>query len=313
MRELLEPIVIFTHVVRAQGFSAAARKLGISKSKVSSQISQLEQRLGVQLVQRTTRSLSLTESGELLYSHGEGLLKDLDQAVASVQSLQREIRGVLRVGITQAFGSKHLMPLIPQFMAEHPELELEISFLDHKVDVVAEGLDLLLTMSEQLPLGMVARPVMNCRFALVASPEYLAKHGVPYHPEQLAEHNCLVYKSEWYEHTVWEFVRGEDNCEIRVQGNYRVDDAPALKEGAKQGLGIVYLATYLLEEELQSGQLVQLLPDWELNHQLALQAVYPRRQHLAPKVRAFVDFVRDHFGGSKRWDLGSMMANRNHQ
>ncbi|GAA5190235.1 LysR family transcriptional regulator [Ferrimonas gelatinilytica] len=303
MRELLEPIVIFTHVVRAQGFSAAARKLGISKSKVSSQISQLEQHLGVQLVQRTTRSLSLTESGELLYSHGEGLLKDLDQAIASVQTLQREIRGVLRVGITQAFGSMHLMPLIPLFMDEHPELELEISFLDHKVDVVAEGLDLLLTMSEQLPLGMVARPVMECEFALLASPTYLAKHGVPYHPEQLAEHNCLTYKSEWYQHSVWEFGRDEERCEIRVQGNYRVDDAPALKDAAQHGLGIVYLATYLLEQELQKGELVQLLPDWQLNHKLALQAVYPRRQHLPPKVRAFVEFIRGHLGDKKRWGL----------
>lgn len=296
MRELLEPIVIFTHVVRAQGFSAAARKLGISKSKVSSQISMLEQRLGVQLVQRTTRSLSLTESGELLYGHSEVLLRDLDQAIASVQDLQKEIRGVLRVGITQAFGSLHLMPLLPKFMEEYPDLELEVSFLDHKVDVVAEGLDLLLTMSEQLPLGMVARPILNCDFVLVASPDYLAERGVPYHPEQLDQHNCLIYKSEWYEHASWEFSQGEEKCEIRVKGNYRVDDAPALKDAAIRGMGVVYLATYLLEDELKKGELVKLLPDWNLDHQLSLQAVYPRRQHLPPKVRAFVDFVRSHFG-----------------
>ncbi|SHI10048.1 LysR family transcriptional regulator [Ferrimonas marina] len=313
MRELLEPITIFTHVVRAQGFSAAARKLGISKSKVSSQVSQLEHRLGVQLVQRTTRSLSLTESGELLYSHGEKLLKDLDQAVASVQSLQREIRGVLRVGITQAFGSMHLMPLIPQFMAQHPDLELEVSFLDHKVDVVAEGLDLLLTMSEQLPLGMVARPVMNCDFMLLASPGYLARHGVPYQPDELADHNCLVYKSEWYEHSVWEFERGGESVEIRVQGNYRVDDAPALKDAALRDLGVVYLASYLVQNELQTGELVQLMPDWHLSHYLALQAVYPRRQHLAPKVRAFVDFVREQFSTHSEWGKSPSTAKLSRQ
>ncbi|MBY5921798.1 LysR family transcriptional regulator [Ferrimonas balearica] len=313
MRELLEPIVIFTHVVRAQGFSAAARKLGISKSKVSSHISFLEQQLGVQLVQRTTRSLSLTESGELLYEHGEGILKDLDQAVAGVQALQQEIRGVLRVGITQAFGSMHLMPLIPAFMEQNPELELELSFLDHKVDVVAEGLDLLLTMSEQLPLGMVARPLMNCRFILVASPDYLSRRGVPYHPASLAEHNCLVYKSEWYEHGVWEFAKGEETCEIRVKGNYRVDDAPALKDAAKRGLGVVYLATYLLEEELAKGELIQLMPDWQLTHPLALQAVYPRRKNLAPKVRAFIDFVRSHFRDPTPWDRALIAHEHNRE
>ncbi|TKB50164.1 LysR family transcriptional regulator [Ferrimonas aestuarii] len=302
MRELLEPIVIFTHVVRAQGFSAAARRLGISKSKVSSQVSMLEQQMGVQLVQRTTRSLSLTEAGETLYRHGESIIREVDSAVANVQSLHHEIRGVLRVGMTQAFGSMHLMPLIPEFMSRYPNLELEISFLDHKVDVVNEGLDLLLTMSEQLPLGMVARPLMDCRFVLVASPDYLAKHGVPNNPEELVTHNCLVYKSEWYEHAVWEFKRGSEEKKIPVKGNYRVDDAPALKEVAKKGLGIVYLSTYLLEDEIREGELIPIMTEWSLNHPLALQAVYPRRQNLAPKVRAFTDFVKESLGEVPPWD-----------
>ncbi|MBE7215600.1 LysR family transcriptional regulator [Shewanella benthica] len=302
MLELLEPIAIFTHVARAGSFSAAARKLGISKSKVSTQVADLEHKLGVQLIQRTTRSLSLTEAGQLLYTQGEELLRDADQAIASVHNLNDATRGVLKVGISQSFGTMHIIPALPEFMNTHPELELQISLLDHKVDVVNEGLDLLLTMSEQLPLGMVARPLMKCQFLLAASPSYIEKHGQLDRPEQLVDHNCLVYHGEWHEHSVWQFKKGEDFCELGVSGNFRVDNAPALKSAAVSGLGIVYLASYLLEDEIEKGTLVPLLQDWQLTHHLPLQAVYPRRKHLAPKVSAFIDFIKGHIGSPPYWD-----------
>ncbi|QSX32858.1 LysR family transcriptional regulator [Shewanella avicenniae] len=302
MLELLEPIAIFTHVARAGSFSSAARRLGISKSKVSTQVADLEHRLGVQLIQRTTRSLSLTEAGNLLYAQGEELLRGADQAVASVHNLNDATRGVLKLGISQSFGTAHIIPALPEFMARHPELELQVSLLDHKVDVVNEGLDLLLTMSEQLPLGMVARPLMKCQFLLLASPDYIAKHGVPERPEQLVEHNCLVYHGEWHEHSVWQFKRGDDYCEIGVSGNFRVDNAPALKTAAVNGLGVVYMATYLLENEIAEGKLVPMLTDWQLVNHLPLQAVYPRRKHLAPKVSAFIEFIKEHIGTPPVWD-----------
>lgn len=302
MLELLEPIAIFTHVARAGSFSSAARKLGISKSKVSTQVADLEHKLGVQLIQRTTRSLSLTEAGQLLYTQGEELLRDAEQAVASVHNLNDATRGVLKVGISQSFGTMHLIPALPDFMAKHPELELQVSLLDHKVDVVSEGLDLLLTMSEQLPLGMVARPLMKCQFLLLASPDYVEKHGYPERPEQLVDHNCLVYQGEWHEHSVWQFKKEDDYCEIGVSGNFRVDNAPALKSAAVSGLGVVYLASYLLEDEIAKGTLVPLLPEWQLTHHLPLQAVYPRRKHLAPKVSAFIDFIKGHIGAPPYWD-----------
>ncbi|MCH1917876.1 LysR family transcriptional regulator [Shewanella sp. A3A] len=302
MLELLEPIAIFTHVARAGSFSSAARRLGISKSKVSTQVADLEHRLGVQLIQRTTRSLSLTEAGNLLYAQGEELLRGADQAVASVHNLNDATRGVLKLGISQSFGTAHIIPALPEFMERHPELELQVSLLDHKVDVVNEGLDLLLTMSEQLPLGMVARPLMKCQFLLLASPDYIKRHGMPERPEQLVEHNCLVYHGEWHEHSVWQFRRGEDYCEIGVSGNFRVDNAPALKTAAVNGLGVVYMATYLLENEIEEGKLVPMLTDWHLVNHLPLQAVYPRRKHLAPKVSAFIEFIKEHIGTPPRWD-----------
>ncbi|GGI73181.1 LysR family transcriptional regulator [Shewanella gelidii] len=302
MLELLEPIAIFTHVARAGSFSAAARKLGISKSKVSTQVADLEHKLGVQLIQRTTRSLSMTEAGHLLYVQGEELLRGAEQAVASVHNLNDATRGVLKVGISESFGTMHIIPALPDFMAKHPELELQVSLLDHKVDVVSEGLDLLLTMSEQLPLGMVARPLMTCNFMLVASPEYIARHGEPKTPEQLVEHNCLVYKGEWHEHSMWQFKKGDDYCEIGVSGNFRVDNAPALKSAAISGLGIGYLASYLFEDEVQKGTLVPLMRDWQLTNHLPLQAVYPRRKHLAPKVSAFIEFIKNHIETPPYWD-----------
>jgi DNA-binding transcriptional LysR family regulator len=303
MLELLEPIAIFTHVARAGSFSAAARRLGISKSKVSTQVADLEHKLGVQLIQRTTRSLSLTEAGNLLYVQGEELLRDAEQAVSSVHNLNDATRGVLKVGISQSFGTMHIIPALPDFMARHPDLELQVSLLDHKVDVVSEGLDLLLTMSEQLPLGMVARPLMKCQFLLAASPSYIAKHGTVARPEQLVDHNCLVYQGEWHEHSMWQFKRGEDYCEIGVSGNFRVDNAPALKSAAVSGLGVAYLASYLMEDEIEKGTLIPLLTDWQLTNHLPLQAVYPRRKHLAPKVSAFIDFIKTHIGSSPYWDV----------
>ena len=157
-------------------------------------------------------------------------------------------------------------------------------------------------MSEQLPLGMVARPLMKCQFLLVASPDYIEKHGQPDRPEQLVDHNCLVYQGEWHEHSVWQFKQGDDYCEIGVSGNFRVDNAPALKSAAVSGLGVVYLASYLLEDEIAKGTLVPLLEDWQLTHHLPLQAVYPRRKHLAPKVSAFIDFIKGHIGSPPYWD-----------
>lgn len=313
MLELLEPIAIFTHVARAGSFSSAARKLGISKSKVSTQVADLEHKLGIQLIQRTTRSLSLTEAGTLLYERGEELLRDVEQSVASVHNLNDSTRGVLKVGISQSFGTMHIIPALPDFMARHPELELQISLLDHKVDVVNEGLDLLLTMSEQLPLGMVARPLMKSQFVLLASPDYIEKHGEITSPEQLVDHNCLVYQGEWHEHSTWQFKRGDDYCEIGVSGNFRVDNAPALKSAAVSGLGVVYLASYLLEDEIEKGELVPLLKDWQLVHHLPLQAVYPRRKHLAPKVSVFIEFIKEHIGTPPYWDkkLIDLYAERN--
>ncbi|RLV61467.1 LysR family transcriptional regulator [Parashewanella curva] len=312
MLELLEPIAIFTHVARAGSFSAAARKLGISKSKVSTQVADLEHKLGIQLIQRTTRSLSLTEAGNMLYEQGEELLRDVEQSVASVHNLNESTRGVLKVGISQSFGTMHIIPALPDFMAKHPELSLQVSLLDHKVDVVNEGLDLLLTMSEQLPLGMVARPLMKSQFVLVASPEYIARCGEPKRPEDLVEHNCLVYHGEWHEHSTWQFRRGDDYCEIGVSGNFKVDNAPALKSAAVSGLGMVYLASYLLEDEIEKGTLVPLLRDWQLSHHLPLQAVYPRRKHLAPKVSVFIEFIKEHIGTPPYWDknLASLYEER---
>ena len=161
----------------------------------------------------------------MLYLQGEELLRDAEQAIASVHNLNDADPRCAQGGIPQSFGVMHIIPALPSFMAKHPELELQVSLLDHKVDVVSEGLDLLLTMSEQLPLGMVARPLMKCQFLLVASPGYIAQHGEPTRPEQLVDHNCLVYQGEWHEHSVWQFKKGDDYCEIMRIGQFRVDNA----------------------------------------------------------------------------------------
>ncbi|KXI21485.1 LysR family transcriptional regulator [Photobacterium sanguinicancri] len=293
MLENLQQMVILATVGHEQNFTRAAERLGISKSQVSKQIRFLEERLGCQLVQRSTRAVALTDIGLQYAEYGQQLVDTVNEAEAMVAGYRNEIKGVLRVGIAQSFGNIHITAALAEFQKAHPDLELEVSLFDHRPNLLEEGFDCWVAIHEHPPEGMVARKLSECEFVVVASPEYIAEHGEPKTPSELRRHNCITYQSRERQYINWEFSRDGVNQSVPARGNYRIDNAPAVLDAATAGVGIAYLATYLITDEFDTNRLVRLLPEWKANVNLPIYAVYPRRKYLAPKVRSFIDFMAD--------------------
>lgn len=293
MLENLQQMVILAAIGHEQNFTRAADRLGISKSQVSKQIRYLEERLGCQLVQRSTRTVALTEIGLQYADYGQQLVDTVNEAEAMVAGYRNEIKGVLRIGIAQSFGNIHITSALAEFQKSNPELELEISLFDHRPNLLEEGFDCWIAIHEHPPEGMVARKLANCEFVVVASPDYIELHGKPETPSDLRRHNCITYQSRERKYVNWAFSRDGVQQSIRVRGNYRIDNAPAVLDAAVSGLGIAYLSTYLMTNEIESNKLIQLLPEWKATVDLPIYAVYPRRKYLAPKVRCFIDFMAE--------------------
>ncbi|KJG13511.1 LysR family transcriptional regulator [Photobacterium iliopiscarium] len=293
MLENLQQMVILAAIGHEQNFTRAADRLGISKSQVSKQVRYLEERLGCQLVQRSTRTVALTEIGLQYADYGQQLVDTVNEAEAMVAGYRNEIKGVLRIGIAQSFGNIHITSALAEFQKTNPELELEISLFDHRPNLLEEGFDCWIAIHEHPPEGMVARKLANCEFVVVASPDYIAQHGQPETPSDLRRHNCITYQSRERKYVNWAFSRDGVQQSIRVRGNYRIDNAPAVLDAAVSGLGIAYLSTYLMTNELENNKLIQLLPQWKTTVDLPIYAVYPRRKYLAPKVRCFIDFMAE--------------------
>lgn len=294
-------MVIFDALVREQGISAAARRLGVSKSHISKQLALLETALGAQLVQRTTRRFGLTELGQEYARHCRALVAVALEAESMVAERRGKVSGVLHLGVGQSFGRLHVIPRLKAFQARYPDLELEVSLFDHRTNLVDEGLDLWITTYEDKPESLVGQRLADIGFVLVASPDYLLSHGTPLHPRDLARHNCITYQSRERRYHEWSFRQGKERQTVQVAGNYRVDLAEAVRDAALAGLGIAYVANYLLDKELQSGQLIPLLPQWRPNQKMAVHAVYARREHLDPKIRLFIDFLKESFGPGPYW------------
>ncbi|KMV29858.1 LysR family transcriptional regulator [Photobacterium swingsii] len=303
-----QQMIVFNALTKQQSFTKAAQLLDISRTQVSKQIQQLEERLGVQLVQRTTRSFALTEEGQRFAVHCENIASEINDAESELLEVSDTMQGLLRVGIAQSFARHHIAPFISEFHEKYPQLDLELSLFDHRVDLIAEQLDLWIGMTDSPPEGFVARHLADCHFVLAASPDYLARNGVPYTPEDLSDHNCITYYSRERKDNVWSFTKAttddqeNTNVQLKVKGNFRVDSADAILDATLTGNGVGYLATYLLEKEFSEGKLVRLLPDWTLTQHMPLYAVYPRYKFLPKKVHAFIEFVRHHIGEPVYWD-----------
>lgn len=284
-----EAIKVFVRIVEAGSFAAAAEGLGISTTATSRHLAQLEAHLGTRLLQRSTRRLSLTESGRIFHERSVQLLADLAEAEETASASPVSLRGVLRLTAPIGFGLSHLAPAIAEYSPLHPELTLELSLSDHLVDLIGEGLDLAIRIGRPGSQNVVARRLGSATMVLCAAPSYLARHGYPERPEELGAHDCLIY-SLVREPGVWAFRRGEESVEARISGKVHANNGDLLAELAIRGQGITLAPDFIVRAALADGRLVALLPDWQ-SVKLDILAVYPTRRHLSAAVRSFADHL----------------------
>lgn len=302
--ESLGDIAVFVQVVRDGSFTKAAERLELSRSVVSKYVTRLEERLGARLLNRTTRRLSLTEAGRIFYERSRRGLEDIEEAEAEVSRLQEEPRGVLRVNSPMSFGILHIAPLLPDFLAENPEITVDMNLDDRKVDVIEEGFDVSIRITDLPDSSLVARRLGPCRHAIVAAPTYLKKHGTPQSPDELQNHNIIAYQ---YQESVtdWHFL-APDNKQITVpvSGSIQMNNSLALRQALLGGVGITRTPTFVVGEDIATGRLVPLLKNYK-TLEVSIYLVYPQRRHLSPKVRAFVDFVAARITAEPYWDESS--------
>ena len=294
-------IPVFVAVVENGGFSAAARTLGISKSAVSKRINQLEAHLGVRLLHRTTRKLSLTEAGERYFEHAAQALTAAGQAEDAVTELQGEPQGNLKISSPMSFGRLHVAPLIPKLLQRYPKLQIDLVMDDRKVDLVAGGFDVAIRAGNLPASTLIARKLAPLRQVLCASPDYIDRYDRPGTPAELSGHNCVLY-SYSSDADEWTLI-GESGPEIvTVSGSYQVNNSEALLEALREGIGIGRLPTFVAGPDLKTGRLVKLFESYRLPD-FTIYAVFPERQYLPAKVRAFLDFAIEYFGGDQPyWD-----------
>lgn len=293
-------LLIFAKVVVRRSFSAAATELKISKSVVSKHVSALEANLGAKLLNRTTRSLTLTDAGKALYEHAARIAEEYEQSKMSVSRLSVEPAGPLRITAPTSFGTHHIAPFMPEFLRRNPKLTVELILDDTFVNLAAEGLDVGIRIAQEPALNLVARKLAPIRRAIVASPAYLKRNGRPAHPKELSRHNCLYYPLLTPEQR-WNFRRAGKTESVIIDGNFHVNSSEALHQAALAGLGIVSLPTFIIGDDIQSGRLRPLLTDWELQTN-AVYAVYLPTRHLAPKIRVLIDYLLEKFGPDPYWD-----------
>jgi len=288
---LLDGVVVFVGVINAGSFTAAAQSLGHSTSYVSKEVTRLEKRLGSRLINRTTRTISLTDAGRAYYERCSQIMADAENAERSINQLQEKASGLLRINAPVSLGSKHLLDALPQFMQHYPEVKLEVEFNDRLIDVVAEGYDVVIRVGEIKDTGLVARKITSSRAVVVASPDYLKRKGCPVLAEELTQHDCIAY-SLVPTPTQWSFYKGGIRTGVTVEPRAMCNNAALEVALLVQGIGIARLPLFTCEQEVASGALRVILQDYDPIN-LDVFAVYPHRQYLTAKVRAFVDFVAE--------------------
>lgn len=291
---MLDRIRILAQVVESGSFSRAARALNLAPSSVTRAIDALEQQLGIPLFKRSTRQLVLTSQGEYFLARSLPLLEEADQLVQSLQPLSVAPQGPLRVSVFESFGAAWLAPRLPDFLARYPGVRLEIELDNRLVDLDAENVDVAVRIGRPVDSGLYARHLLTNRALLVASPAYLARHGKPTHPADLAHHNCLI-RGHGRQRQHWHFRRGTERHRVAVQGNLASVGGTPLLCAARAGCGILLLSSWMVQQSLDDGTLVPLLPEWQASpyedRHDEIHAVFRGGRFLTPQARAFIDFL----------------------
>jgi molybdate transport repressor ModE-like protein len=308
MTDRLDDFGLFLHVLDLGSISAAARDLGISTAAASQRIQRLERALGMQLLHRTTRRLSATRDGAELATHGRPLIEDLDALIGSLRGASGEVSGVLRLTAPASFGRLYLSALLPQFLARHPKLAIQSYLSDDTVDIVARGLDVALRIGRLEPSSLVARRLADDHRVLVAAPSYLARSGAPRRPNDLARHDCLILVGTAGANERWRLRdRSGRQFTVRVTGRFESSLGEVLRDAAVAGLGVALHSEWLVCDDLRAGRLVRVLPGYA-PVTAGIYAVTPPRRLVPARVRAFIEFLVEQFGGVPPWQIARATA-----
>ena len=297
-----ESMRAFTRVVETNGFAAAARKMGLSRSAVNKAVINLENTLGTQLLRRSTRKVTPTETGLAFYDRCVQILGDLDEAISAITELQQHPTGNLRINAPMSFGTLHLSGVIAEFMERHPDVHVELTLNDRFIDPIEEGFDVTLRAGEpSLSTSLIAKEIVPAKRVVCASPGYLKMAGEPDDPVELKQHRCLHY-GYLGSGSQWRLVGPDTDQTYAIGCVMWSNNGEVLKDAAVAGQGIALLPTFIVGQALQGGQLRTILTDYA-PPDIALCALYPRHRHLSAKVQLFVDLLEERFGGRPYWDL----------
>lgn len=285
----LNDIVVFTKVVETKSFTGAADALGLPKSTVSRKLAQLEERLGVRLVQRTTRKLALTEIGEAYYERCSRIVADIHAAEQVVTDMQSTPRGRLRVTASVDFATRFLGEIVAEFLAQHPEINVELEGTDRVVDLIEEGFDLAVRFGQMPESTLIARKLCSLYLILCASPAYLERRGTPKLIEELDEHDHVLFTPVSRNQT-WTLANGEQSYEFGRPARLASNNYGAVVDVARAGGGIALISEFMVTEEIKSGALVRVLSDWQ-TRPTDVHAVYPARQNVPPRLTLFLDHL----------------------
>ena len=291
--DLLAAFRVFVRVAEAGSFSAVAREVGATQPAVSRQVAALEEHLGARLLQRTTRSLALTEDGRDLLGHARRVLDCVEEAEAAVGRGHRAPAGLVRLATPASFGRLYVAPRMRRLLDRYPELSVELHMSDTVSDLVADGIDLAIRGGTIAEASLVARRIGSSARYVVASADYLEQHGEPVHPHDLAGHSCVVFLNSANPHE-WRFEGPDGTVVVPVTGRFRTDSSEAMREAVLAGVGVALFSAWAFGEELASGQVRAVLREFQ-TERVSIHAIYPSRRNLAPRTRAVIDFLVDEF------------------
>ncbi|HEX4260775.1 MAG TPA: LysR family transcriptional regulator [Acetobacteraceae bacterium] len=292
--DMLAAFRVFARVAECGSFSAVAREIGATQPAVSRQVAALEDHLDTRLIQRTTRSLTLTQDGQDLLAHIRGVLERVDESLEAVGRNRGAVSGLVRIGSTQTFGRRYLMPHMPALLEHYPGLSVNLTLNDERQDLIAAGLDLVVRIGTIADSSLVARRIGSVATLIVASEDYLARRGEPRHPAELAHHECIIYDRFSDAHE-WHLAGPDGPIAVIVQGRFSTNSMEAVREAVLRGMGIGIFPAYMGPDTVGSvggraASLRTILQPWQTKR-TPLHAVYPSRRHLAPRTRAVIDFL----------------------
>lgn len=290
---------IFAQVVSARSMSAAGREMGLSTAVISKRIRRLEERLGVRLLQRTTRQITLTEAGQGLFERAVAILASVAEAEAWVSRGSAVVRGVLKVSAPTSFGRMHIAPRLLPFLERHPDLTVDLNLSDEFIDLVGQGFDVAVRIADLADSSLVARRLAPNHRLLVASPAYLERAGTPGHVDDLSHHTLMAHNTDH-----WRLEGPEGLHVVRINAALRTNSSEVVREAVIAGMGIALRSTWDVGPELREGRLRAVLPGYGASRRVAVHAVYPSRRQMEQKVRAFVDYLVEIFGPTPYWDEG---------